>query len=52
MFGENRLRRYLRSAGSRAPRAFLDGLVDSLKGFSGGKVDDDFTILLCDIKKR
>jgi PAS domain S-box-containing protein len=52
MFGENRLRRYLRNAGSRAPRAFVDGLVDSLKGFSGGKVDDDFTILLCDIKKR
>jgi serine phosphatase RsbU (regulator of sigma subunit) len=52
MFGENRLRRYLRSAGSRAPRAFLAGLVDSVKGFSGGKVEDDFTILLCDIKKK
>ncbi len=52
MFGENRLRRYLRHAGSRAPRAFIDGLVDTLKGFSGGRMDDDFTILLCDIKKR
>ncbi|MEW6553517.1 MAG: SpoIIE family protein phosphatase [Actinomycetota bacterium] len=52
MFGENRLRRYLRHAGSRAPRAFVDGLVDTLKGFTGGKVEDDFTILLCDLKKR
>jgi PAS domain S-box-containing protein len=52
MYGENRLRRYLRSAGSRAPRAFIGELVDSLKGFCGGKLEDDFTILLCDIKKR
>jgi PAS domain S-box-containing protein len=52
LYGENRLRRYLRSAGSRAPKAFVGGLVDSLKGFSGGKMDDDFTILLCDLKKR
>ncbi|MBN2026734.1 MAG: SpoIIE family protein phosphatase [Actinobacteria bacterium] len=52
MYGENRLRRYLRNAGSRAPKAFVSGLVDSLKGFSGGKMGDDFTILLCDLKKR
>jgi len=52
MYGDNRLRRYLRNAGSRAPKAFMNGLVDSLKGFSGGKMEDDFTILLCDVKKR
>lgn len=52
MFGHNRLRRYLKGAGSRAPGKFIDGLVDTLKGFSGGKVEDDFTIMLCDIKKR
>ncbi len=52
MYGENRLRRYLRRAGSRAPQALIDGLVDSLKGFCGGKMDDDFTILLCDVKRR
>jgi PAS domain S-box-containing protein len=52
MFGENRLRRYLRSAGSRAPDAFIEELVDTLKKFCGGMIDDDFTILLCDVKKR
>jgi len=52
MFGENRLKRYLRSAGSRAPTAFVGELVNTLKGFSGGKMEDDFTILLCDVKKR
>lgn len=52
MFGHNRLRRYLRGAGSRAPGNFIDGLVDTLKGFTGGKVEDDFTIMLCDIKKH
>jgi sigma-B regulation protein RsbU (phosphoserine phosphatase) len=52
MYGENRLRRYLKNAGSRAPTAFIGGLVDSLKAFSGGMMEDDFTILLCDIKKR
>ncbi|RJP32227.1 MAG: PAS domain S-box protein [Actinobacteria bacterium] len=52
MFGENRLRRYLRGAGTRAPVAFVGGLVDTLKGFCGGKMEDDFTILLCDVKKR
>jgi len=52
MFGENRLRRYLKNAGSRAPGAFIGGLVDTLKGFCGGRMEDDFTILMCDIKKR
>jgi PAS domain S-box-containing protein len=52
MYGENRLRRYLKKAGSRAPKAFIEGLVDSVKGFSGGKIEDDFTILMCDVKKR
>ena len=52
MFGENRLRRYLKNAGSRAPTAFIQDLVKNLKDFSGGKMLDDFTILLCDIKKK
>jgi PAS domain S-box-containing protein len=50
-FGENRLRRYLKNAGSRAAGAFIQDLVDVLKNFCGGRMEDDFTVLLCDIKK-
>ncbi len=52
MFGENRLRRYLKNSGSRDPAAFISDLVGTLKKFCGGKMEDDFTIILCDIKKR
>ncbi len=52
MFGENRLRRYLKAAGSRAAGVLLQDLVDGLKSFSGGRMEDDFTLLLCDIKKH
>jgi PAS domain S-box-containing protein len=51
-FGENRLRRHLKGAGSRAAGGFIQDLVKALNDFSGGKMEDDFTILLCDIKKR
>jgi PAS domain S-box-containing protein len=51
-FGENRLRRHLKGAGSRAATAFLQDLVKALKDFSSGKMEDDFTVLLCDIKKK
>ncbi len=52
MFGENRLRRYLKTAGSRAAGVFIQDLVEGLKGFCGGRMEDDFTVLLCDINKR
>jgi sigma-B regulation protein RsbU (phosphoserine phosphatase) len=52
MFGDIRLRRYLKKAGSRAASAFIRDLVKTLKDFSGGQMEDDFTILLCDIKKK
>lgn len=51
VFGENRLRRYLRDSGARKAEAFIADLVSTLSDFSGGKMEDDFTILLCDIKK-
>lgn len=51
MFGDIRLKRYLKNAGSRAASAFIQDLVKTLKDFSGGKMEDDFTILLCDVKK-
>lgn len=51
-FGENRLRRYLRSAGSRRTAAFIHNLVQLLNDFSGANMEDDFTILICDIKRR
>lgn len=50
-FGENRLRRFLKKSGARKAEAFMDDLVTTLEGFSGGKMDDDYTILLCDIEK-
>jgi PAS domain S-box-containing protein len=49
-FGENRLRRYLKNAGSREPVVFMDDLVDVLKRFCGKGLEDDFTFLICDIK--
>jgi len=52
VFGEKRLMRYVEAAGSRSPAAFIQELVGMLKDFSGGNMEDDFTILLCDIKKR
>lgn len=52
MFGENRLRRYLKASGSRAAGVLIQDLVDGLKGFCGERMEDDFTILLCDIEKR
>jgi PAS domain S-box-containing protein len=50
VFGENRLRRYLRASGSRRAEAFVSGLVAALHKFSGGEIEDDFTLLLCDVK--
>lgn len=50
-FGENRLRRYLKSAGSRAAGAFVQDLVELLNHFCGTRMEDDFTFLICDIKK-
>ncbi|MDY6796455.1 MAG: SpoIIE family protein phosphatase [Actinomycetota bacterium] len=50
-FGEYRLKRYLKKAGSRKATAFIDDLVSTLSDFSNGKMEDDFTILLCDINK-
>lgn len=49
-FGEKRLRRYLRRAGSLAPDAFVQGLVSTLNEFCGGDKEDDFTLLVCDVK--
>jgi PAS domain S-box-containing protein len=50
-FGENRLKRYLKNSGARKAEAFIEDLVATLSGFCGGKMEDDFTILLCDIRK-
>lgn len=51
-FGEKRLRRYLKGSGSRAAEAFLQDLVDTIRRFCGARMEDDFTVLLCDIKER
>ena len=51
-FGENRLKRYLKSAGSRAAGAFVEDLVDVLNNFCGKRMEDDFTFLICDIKSQ
>lgn len=51
-FGENRLRRYLKAAGARAAEAFIQDLVRTLGEFCGGRMEDDFTILVCDVKRR
>jgi sigma-B regulation protein RsbU (phosphoserine phosphatase) len=50
-FGEKRLRRYLRRSGSRAAASFIAGLVEELRSFSGGRMEDDFTVLVCDVKR-
>ena len=50
-FGENRLRRYLKNSGARKAEAFIEDLVATLSDFCGGKMEDDFTILLCDVRK-
>jgi PAS domain S-box-containing protein len=51
VYGEKRLRRYLESAGSRSSSVLIEELVEDLNDFCGGKMEDDFTILLCDVKK-
>ncbi len=51
-FGEKRLRRFLKRAGSRSAEAFLGELVEVLRGFCGTAMEDDFTVLLCDVKGR
>ncbi len=51
-FGEKRLRRFLKEAGSRSAEAFLNELVEVLRRFCGAAMEDDFTLLLCDVKER
>ncbi|MDI6873150.1 SpoIIE family protein phosphatase [Candidatus Solincola sp.] len=51
-FGEKRLRRFLKGAGSRSAEAFLGELVEVLRRYCGGAMEDDFTLLLCDVKQR
>ncbi len=49
-FGEKRLRRYLKGSGSRNAEALIQDLVNILNEFCGARMEDDFTLLLCDIK--
>ncbi|MGQ9475114.1 MAG: SpoIIE family protein phosphatase [Actinomycetota bacterium] len=51
-FGEKRLRRFLKRAGSRSAEALLEDLVETLRRFCGSVMEDDFTALLCDVKER
>ena len=50
-FGEKRLRRYLKRCGSRAAASFLNDLVEELRTFSEGRMEDDFTLLVCEVKR-
>ncbi len=50
-FGEKRLRRYLKRCGSRTADSFIKDLVEELRDFCGGRMEDDFTVMVCDVKK-
>ncbi len=48
-FGINRLIRYVNANSSRTREALVEGLFNRLLDFTAGKLDDDVTLIICDI---